>query len=402
MAALERKQEKKMITKQEALEQFFQAWTPSPLIEEVSLKDAAGRVLAQDLYSRVTLPMYRVSAMDGIAVKSKAFEDGDPDTSSWKPGVDYERADTGDDFPDCYDAIIMIEKVKLMEDGSVKLELPLPFPVKPGTMTRPAGSMIREGDLLLKQGSWIRPTDLAALAVGNYPAVPVVKKPVVALIPTGSELIPPGERVKRGDNIDTNSAMVSAQLEAMGAETIVFPIVRDEKEKLKEALDQALKQADLVIINGGSSKGGEDFNVHLLKEQGRVICHQVAAVPGRPVSLALIQDKPVINVPGPTLAAYFVTDWCLGALVSRWLGSVRKERRKITGVLAAPMDKGGPVQILHRLNVVEREDGTAEIYPIPMRQSSTAALLSSDAQYVTGLFEPAHQAGEMLEVELVE
>lgn len=266
----------------------------------------------------------------------------------------------------------MIEHVKLKENGAVELKYPLPMPVKPGSMTRPAGSTIKKGDLILKQGSRIRPTDLAALAMGDYALVPVVKKPVVAMIPTGSELIAPGRGPKRGENIDTNSFMVTAQLKELGADVITFPIIRDEREELAAVLEKALMQADLVVINGGSSKGSEDFNVHLLEEKGQVICHEVAAVPGRPVTLALVGHKPVVNVPGPTLAAYFVTDWCLRAMISRWLG-VSGQRRRITGVLAEPLEKGGPVQILHRMNVVYEADGTALIYPIPMRGKNAAA-----------------------------
>lgn len=390
-----------MKNRKEALELFFDAWIPVQCTEEVPLMEAAGRVTACDLVSKVELPVCRVSAMDGIAVKSKNFEQELPDTSVWREGVDYVRADTGDDFPDDFDAVIMIEHVKLKENGAVELKYPLPMPVKPGSMTRPAGSTIKKGDLILKQGSRIRPTDLAALAMGDYALVPVVKKPVVAMIPTGSELIAPGRGPKRGENIDTNSFMVTAQLKELGADVITFPIIRDEREELAAVLEKALMQADLVVINGGSSKGSEDFNVHLLEEKGQVICHEVAAVPGRPVTLALVGHKPVVNVPGPTLAAYFVTDWCLRAMISRWLG-VSGQRRRITGVLAEPLEKGGPVQILHRMNVVYEADGTALIYPIPMRGKNAAAQMTSNAQYVTELFEEPHEKGELLEVELLD
>lgn len=392
---------KRMKNRQEALEMLFQAWTPQPCTEEVPLMEAAGRVTACELVSKAELPVCRVSGMDGIAVKSKDFETAVPDTSCWRAGIDYVRADTGDDFPDEFDAVIMIEHVKLLENGSVELKLPLPMPVKPGSMTRPAGSTIKKGDLILKQGSRIRPTDLAALAMGDYAFVPVVKKPVVAMIPTGSELIVPGQGPKRGENIDTNSAMVTAQLKELGADVILFPIIRDERKELSQALEKALEQADLVVINGGSSKGSEDFNVHLLEERGKVICHEVAAVPGRPVTLALMDGKLVINVPGPTLAAYFVVDWCLGAVIDRWLGVTRK-RHTVTGVLAEPLEKGGPVQILHRMNVVCEPDGTALIYPIPMRGKNAAMQMTSNAQYVTALFEEPHEKGELLEVELLD
>lgn len=388
-----------MPNRKEALEMYFQAWQPVLQEEKVPLSEAVGRTLSRDLTSLVTLPMFRVSGMDGIAVNSKNFEHGIPDTTAWKEGEDYQRADTGDDFPDRYDAVIMIEQVDLHEDGSVSLRCPKS--VEAGACTRPAGSTIKEGDLLVKAGTVIRPMDLAALAVGNQTEIPVWKKPVVAMIPTGSELIAPGTVPKRGDNIDTNSVMVSAMMKEMGADVVTYPIVRDDRELLTQTLEDALAKADIVVINGGSSKGGEDFNVHLLKEKGTVICHNVSAVPGRPISLALIQNKPVINLPGPTLAAYFAADWCLRAVLNRCLGHEETRPHTVKGTLMEPIDKGAPVEILHRINAVYKEDGTVELYPIPMRGSNTAMLLSSNAQYVTGLFEKAHDKGEVLEVELL-
>lgn len=174
-------------SREEALADFFAAWEPARSVEYVALDDAVGRVLACDLASTNTLPVVRASSFDGIAVKSAAFANGMPDTSSWKPGVDYVRADTGDDFPDAFDAVVMIEKAVVREDGSVTFDDDVT--VEPGSGVRPAGSTLRAGEPLMSAGSIIRPTDLAALAMGGTTMVPVRVKPRVAFIPTGSELV---------------------------------------------------------------------------------------------------------------------------------------------------------------------------------------------------------------------
>ena len=133
--------------------------------------------------------------------------------------------------------------------------------------------------------------------------VPVRRKPRVAFIPTGSELVPAGVRPLRGQNVDANSLMVKHMLAAYGAEPLMFPIVKDDPQALEEAFAEALAAADLVVINGGSAVGKEDFNVRMIEERGKVIHHYIAAVPGRPMMLAVANGKPVVDLPGPALAA---------------------------------------------------------------------------------------------------
>lgn len=410
----------KMPTRKEALERFFKVWNPETHKETVPIGEALGRVTAEDIFSNVTLPVKRTAGLDGIAVRSSDFAGGKmPDVSMWKAGKDYVFADTGDDFPDEFDAIIMVEWLSLREDGTLKaIHLPNPddpgykghgpfAPKKggpvigPGSYTRPAGSIIRKGGLLMRKNERIRATDLAALAMGNVVEVPVQRKPVIAFIPTGSELVAPGSKVTRGNNIDTNSLLISHMAKEMGASVITYPILRDERENLRNMLKKALQEADIVLINGGSSKGTEDYNIRLIEEMGDVIVHNVAAVPGRPVALALVDGKAVIDLPGPTLAAYFVSDWCVRSLVARYLHQKPDEKETVTGILKGDIPKGGPVEIIHRLNVRLEDDGTYAIYPLQRDKASSADVMNSNAQYVTGLFEESHPKGSALRVELL-
>ena len=238
-------------SREEALADFFAAWEPpAEATELVSLDEAVGRVTARDLMSANTLPVVRASACDGIAVRSAAFADGRPDTSAWELGRDYVRADTGDDFPDAYDAVIMIEKAAIQPDGSVVLDDDVQ--VGPGTNVRQAGDTIRAGAPLMKAGLPIRPTDLAALAMGGITLVPVRRKPRIAFIPTGSELVPAGIAPRRGQNVDTNSLMVKHMLIEYGAEPLIFPIVHDDEAALERAFAEALAVADRIgVMNKG-------------------------------------------------------------------------------------------------------------------------------------------------------
>ena len=269
-------------SREQALADFFAAWEPSEesqAVELVTLDEAYGRIVARDLVSANTLPVVRASACDGIAVRSADFVDGLPDTSSWRMGREFVRADTGDDFPDEYDAVIMIEKAAVQPDGSVVLDEDVV--VAPGEGVRAAGSTIARGVPLIATGTQINASDLAVLAMGGSTMVPVRRKPRVAFIPTGSELVPAGVRPLRGQNVDANSLMVKHMLAAYGAEPLMFPIVKDDPQALEEAFAEALAAADLVVINGGSAVGKEDFNVRMIEERGKVIHHYIAAVPGR-------------------------------------------------------------------------------------------------------------------------
>lgn len=392
------RQRMKMPSRGEALKKFFAAWTPNTRMEYVSLGRALGRTLAEPQYSAYTLPMAHIAGCDGIGVHSVDFQDGPPDTSAWQLGKDYVMVDTGDDFPDEFDAVLAIEQVQL-QDGHIRL---LGEPkIKVGTSVRQRGSTIREGNLLMEAGLPIRPTDLGALALGGANTVPVWKKPVVAFLPTGSELVASGVIPQRGQTIESNGLMVSRMLREMGAEAAAYPPLKDDLPMIRKALSEVLEQADMVILNGGSSKGGEDFCTKVLREQGEIIQYQIAAVPGRPMALALIGGKPVINLPGPPLAAYFGTDWCVRAVVRRFLHQPMPCRTRITGILSAPLSGGGPVEILHRMQVTKRQDGTFVVQPLNMQTNSSAEILASNAQYVMPMHDKARNAGDEIQVELL-
>lgn len=178
-------------TRKQVLERLFEKWSPAWEKEEIPVEEAIGRVPCEEVYALCSIPVVRASSMDGVGVRSADFADGIPDTSRWTQGKEFVRADTGDDFDDRYDAVIRIEDVSLDENGlSVHPEVK----VTPGLGIRPQGSMLKEGDLLVKKNRPLRPVDLAALVMGGIRTIPVYRRPRVAFIPTGSELIPTGGR----------------------------------------------------------------------------------------------------------------------------------------------------------------------------------------------------------------
>lgn len=372
--------EMKWPSKKEVLEKLYAELKWEVQIETIMVEDAIGRVLAEDAYAVHNIPVVRASAMDGIAVRSTDFAAGLPNTETWKYGMDYERADTGDDFPDHFDAVIPIEKVTLLPDGGVELEENVQ--VYPKLNVRPCGSMLRKGELLVKQWRKLTPSDLSVLVLGGVTEVRVVRKPTVAFIPTGSELVPAGTTLTRGKNIDSNSILVKHMLLEMGADTICYPIIEDEPEKLEQALDDVLEWADIVIINGGSSKGGEDFNADLLKKKGKIICHNVAAAPGRPICVAMVQSKPVINIPGPAVACFYSMDWCVRAIVAYYLNQNKTKRKSIKARLTEEITYRKGMEILCKMEIKRTKEGYVA-RQMPFKVSSVAENLTAPGIFIT-------------------
>ena len=393
-----------LTSKQDALSVLYEIWDRPVKTETIDIEQCAGRILAEDVYAASQIPVVRASGMDGIAVDSKAFYDEKgsfrmPDTSAWELGKDYVRADTGDDFPDEYDATIAIEMVELPENGKpLAINLPEGMVIEPGTNVRTGGSSIKKDELLAASGRRINAETMAALAMSGKRTFKVVKKPVVAFIPTGSELVTAGTELERGQNYNSNTFLVKTMLEEMGAEALCMPIVKDKKNDLRAALEEALEKADIVVINGGSSKGSEDFNTTLIKEMGTIICHGVAAVPGRPMGIGLINDRPVVNLSGPTLAAFYGMDWCVRSLVCSLLGIDYPVKPKVRAILMEDLQTPPIMELCLRINLVKTPEGY-EAWPVG-HHGSQADMLATNGVYISSIGSDFLPAGTEIEVEV--
>lgn len=393
---------KDLITKEAALDRLFGAWSPEYRTEQVPLWDGAGRVLAEDQLAGYDLPVVRASTMDGIAVMSERFAGGMPDTSDWRLGRDYVRADTGDDFDDRFDAVIAIEDVSFPEGGGIRLADGVK--VFGGCNVKPRGADVRKGSLLAKRGTVLTPSDLAAIAMGGTDRIPVVVRPRVGFLPTGNELVAPSAPLSRGQNFDANSYLAHAMLRELGAEPVLHPIVRDDPEELRAAFRSLLDRCDVVLVNAGTSKGGEDYCHTLLEQAGELLFHGVAAVPGRPMSMAVVEGKPVVNLSGPTFAAFYSMDWAVRAILCRMLDIPLTKRPAVKATLAAPLQVPPFLSVMTALRLERGRDGGWLAYPIALRgpkAAGTAAVLTADAVYVSAVGEQSHTAGEALEAVLI-
>jgi molybdopterin molybdotransferase/putative molybdopterin biosynthesis protein len=386
-------------TKQEALAALFAAWQPARTVETVAVDECVGRICAAEQSSVLAYPVVRASCMDGVAVASSAFGGGRPDLAAFRLGEDYVRADTGDDFDDRFDAVIRIEDVTFLEGGGIAL--PDELEMRPGMNVEPSGGSLAPGDFLMSAGWRIRPEDTASLVRGGITELPVVARPRVAFIPTGSELVPAGTVPGRGQQVDCNSTFARHVLASYGAEPVLYPIVRDKEADLEAALELALAEADIVLVNGGSSKGEEDLNATLVRKRGEVFCHGALAAPGRPTMIGLIDGRPVVVVPGPMVGCCYVFDWCVSRIVAHALGVEPAEHRRVQAVLTDDLNCPQSLEFWNRLDL-RRTEGGFEAEPLSLRRGSGLYRIGvTSGQYINRIGEQPLKAGEELTVELL-
>ncbi len=267
--------------------------------EDIPVGDALGRVTSQAVIATVSSPFYHSAAMDGYAVR---FLDtfGAAETRPKRLAVPSQAVavDTGDPMPDGFDAVIMIEDVESLDGGIEILK-----PATPWQHVRLVGEDIVATELIIPENHVVRPVDLAAMIASGHREVMVRRRPKVAVIPTGTELVEPGSDLRKGDIIDFNSTMLAALSAELGAAPSRKPIVKDDAALLRKAIADALAESDLVVVNAGSSAGREDFTSTVIAELGTVHVHGVAIKPGKPVILAVVQGKPVVGIPGYPVSA---------------------------------------------------------------------------------------------------
>jgi putative molybdopterin biosynthesis protein len=311
----------------EALARFWQALAEAdalrPLAGEwVPVAEALGRVTAAPVWAKVSSPHYHAAAMDGYAVRA-ADTYGATETAPLRLrlGAQATYVDTGDPIPPGCDAVIPIEQVQV-RDGWVEILAS----VAPWQHVRPMGEDMVATELVLPENHLLTPADLGAIAGCGHAEVLVRRRPRVAIQPTGTELVAPGSDLRPGDIIEYNSIVLAAQVTSWGAQPTRLPPLPDDRGLIRGAVEKALADHDLVIVNAGSSAGSEDYTAEVVAELGRLLVHGIAIRPGHPVVLGLVGGKPVVGLPGYPVSAALTSELIVKPLVYAWLG-LREPRR---------------------------------------------------------------------------
>lgn len=344
----------------EAWQRFMQAlkdgqrWMPFAG-EDVALSHALGRVTAAPVWAAVSSPAYHASAMDGYAVRAADTADAaETRPVQLEVGRQAQYVDTGDPLPDWADAVIMIEKIQPTGEQLIEIR----ESVAPWTAVRPMGEDMVATELILPANHVLRPVDLGAIAGGGHATVSVRGKPRVAVIPTGTELITVDQAtrhgVRKGDIIEYNSIVIAAQVEQWGAVADRHDIVIDDYARIRDAVQEAADENDLVLINAGSSAGSEDFTAEVVQELGTLLVHGVAVRPGHPVILGMISRRgggavPIVGIPGYPVSAALTGEIFVEPLLARWSGQPSHGKptlqAAITRKLLSPMGEDEWVRV---------------------------------------------------------
>ncbi len=365
--------------------------------EELPVDRAAGRITAAPIWAKASSPHYDSAAMDGIAVRASDTV-GASETApvGLKVGSQAVWVDTGDPVPDGYDAVVMVEHVHEVDETTVEIQAPVP----PYHHVRPLGEDIASGELLLPESHELRPIDLGACAAAGVAALPVRRRPTVAVIPTGSELVAVGATPAPGEIVEFNSLMLSGMLEDWGARAARFSPVPDDLDRLRPVLLQALRGHDVVIVNAGSSAGSEDYTAGLLDELGDLIVHGVAYRPGHPVALGVVRGKPVIGLPGYPVSAALTCELFVKPLIEIRLGIPARRRRRASAAIArkvaSSMGEDEHVRV-----ALGRVGGRMVATPIQRGAGVISSLVRADGLVTVPRLSEGLEAGAEVEVELL-
>ncbi len=292
-----------MKTLQEAKELFFSRFGRDKRtdMETISIEDALGRIIVEPVFAKRSCPSFHSAAMDGIAVRAEeTYGTTEKYPRTLKVGRDAVWINTGQPLPESFNAVIMVEKIHQLDKNHLEIR----SSAYPWQHVRKVGEDIVATQLLLAQNHRIRPFDVGALVGAGVFSIKVWQKPRVAIIPTGTELIhyrdvEEKDTLKQNEIIEYNSLVLAGLVRECDGIPIVYGIVPDVEENIREALKKAIEsEAHVVIINAGSSAGSKDFTASIINEMGEVLVHGVGMMPGKPTILGIVKDKPVVGNPG--------------------------------------------------------------------------------------------------------
>ncbi|MCJ7632383.1 molybdopterin molybdotransferase MoeA [Candidatus Bathyarchaeota archaeon] len=326
----------KLTSIDEALDEFFKKINVKKLEpEEISTVAALRRVLATDILCPRDVPPFDRSAVDGYAIRAEDVF-GASDTN---PIVLYVKGTsrtgkvpeqslrcgeamliaTGAPLPEGANAVVMIEFTEATGFNKVEVYRP----ISPGENVSAQGEDVKKGQLILKAGSFLKPPDIGILAALGLAKVQVTRKPLVAILSTGNELVELGSEMPHGRIVDSNRPVLHAMVEMSGAEPLDLGVVPDERNKICEKMKMGLNSSDLILASGGTSVGEHDILPDVVNSLGSpgVLIHGVAMRPGRPVALCLVDGKPIVLLPGFPVAAMVAYDVFVEPIILRMLGA---------------------------------------------------------------------------------
>jgi putative molybdopterin biosynthesis protein len=385
-----------VVSAEEAKKRFDRHIDFSPRgVEQIALADALGRVLAADIAAPVDVPPFDRAGVDGFALRAADIagaSDGSPrrlllnreviacghaPTITVTPGSATAIA-TGGVVPRGADAVVMIEHTELLDDAKSP-SVEIRRAAAAGQFIAYAGSDIARGETLLRKGALLGSREIGMLAACGIASIEVIRRPRVAVLSTGDELVQPGEALRPAGIYDSNGAIVAAAVREAGGEPVAYGAFPDDEARLAPAMRQALAECDMLVLSGGTSKGAGDLSHAIVSKLGApgILVHGVALKPGKPLCLAVADNKPVVVLPGFPTSAIFTFHAFVAPVIRRLAGLPEENPRTIEArvPMRVPSELGRKEFALVAL--VEREDGMIA-FPSPKGSGSVTAFSQAD------------------------
>ena len=390
-------------------------------VEEVNVLDVIGRVAAEDLKSDIDIAPFAHSAMDGFAVRTGQLASATPDMpveldviAEIPAGSFYEgeigdtqcvRIMTGAPLPDAADSVVKYEIVSVVEgDGREGSRVAFSKPANVGDNVRSAGEEAKAGETIVRTGEVVHSAGVGFLAGCGVTRVKTYRRPKVAIIATGSELVEPTEVPTQGKIRNSNSYALAACAIDAGAVPAVLPIAADDFEGLKDAVMAATADCDFVITSGGAANGDYDFIKKVVEETGELLMTTVNMRPGKAQTFGIVNSTPVFGLPGNPAAAYLGFEMIIRPALRKMQGYSHFERPHVSAKLTAPIKKKDPRRIFDRATLTKGPEGEYEVTPAknqssglfgPIQRSNCFIILPEGAG-------KSYEAGDSLECVLLD
>lgn len=380
-----------------AKEQYFSKLNIQPQFEGINVIDSLDRITYEAVMAKISSPNYNAAAMDGICVKSSnTIGATETNPKILELHKDFIYVNTGNPVKEPYDAVIMIEDVIILDDERVQILKA----AHPWQHVRQIGEDIVANEMIIPSRQKIRPIDIGALISGGIESLKVFKRPKIGILPTGTEIVEDFKDLEEGKIIDSNSRVFEAAIRKNGAVPKRYSPHKDDYDLLKNAILKAVEENDMLLIIAGSSAGTADYTVKLIRELGEVVIHGVAMKPGKPTILGIINNKPVIGIPGYPVSAYLVFETFVVPLINRYLGLGEVELEKVEAVISKRIVSSLKSKEFVRVNLGYVNDKLVAT-PLSSGAGVTMSLVKADGIGIIPRNLEGVEAGDSIEVELL-